>query len=258
MVHCITSNNWTDEKRVLELIPGALTGQALRVYSSFTTAQKASLESVFAAMKQSLNPEGKTHNRDLFIKAKRGPGESMRSFISRCNEYITRADEIDNVEESTWAGPFVVEKIYANLNIGDRKVLKGSMGKSEDVQALCEKADELLAISEDVVGSLDTCPRRGWQSQPPRPMPTRTNNQWRPRRPGPGWGSDGWGPQHAGGWNGGRGMPFHPNSTHMFRPGGGYPRRNRGRGPRIAPKPNNPPQEASANPLNLPSPLQQG
>ena len=119
------------------------------------------------------------------------------------------------------------------------------MGRSEDVQALCEKADELLAISEDVVGSCDTVPRRGWQSQPPRP----TNNQCRPRRPGPGWGRDGWAPQHAGGWNGGRGMPFHPNGTHMSRPGGGYPIRNRGRGPRIAPKPNNPPQEAEA-PLN--------
>merc|ERR1711954_621225 len=95
------------------------------------------------------------------------PGESMKAFISRCSTYITRADEIDNISEIPWAVPFLVGKIYGNLNPWDRKILKSGAGKSEDINELSEKADELLAISEEVVGSLhQVCQQGIYQNQP--------------------------------------------------------------------------------------------
>ena len=217
---CIKSNDWTDEKRVLEVLPSALSGQAHQVYTSFTNEQKSSLEALFSALKQSLEPEGKAHNRELFVKAKRNPGESMRAFISRCNVYITRADEIDNVADSTWANPFVVEKIYANLSHLDRKFLKNSMGKSEDVQQLCEKADELLSMSEEVVGSCDQNESgKIWQMPPPttpahpQQYPHTFVHSHNQMNPWQGWGM---GPRPNGTWQrNGRTNPHTP------RPGGG-------------------------------------
>ena len=227
---CIKTNDWTDERRVLEIIPSALSGQAHRVYTSFTNEQKTSLEAMFAALKHSLEPEGQAYNRELFVKAKRNPGESMRAFVSRCNVYITRADDIDNVADSTWANPFIVEKIYANLSPLDRKLLKNSMGKSDDVQKLCEKADELLSMSEEVVASFET--NHGWKdfqaqaqtthaftSYPPQPPQPFTPNR---KRQGQRWGVNyqGWNPRGIPG-GGPQGSLVRGRQPHMFRPGGG-------------------------------------
>ena len=92
VLNCIKCNDWTDEKRILEMIPAALTGQAQRVYASLNQTQKASLDILFSSLKESLDPACKSHNRDLFIKAKRLPGESMRNFVSRvivvCQKFV--------------------------------------------------------------------------------------------------------------------------------------------------------------------------
>ena len=93
--HCIKSNDWTDEKRILDMLPSALSGQASRVYESLSEVHKVTLETAFSTLKQSLDPDSKVRNREFFAKAKRCPGESMRAFISRCNQYITRADELN-------------------------------------------------------------------------------------------------------------------------------------------------------------------
>ena len=141
----------------------------------------------------------------------------MRAFVSRCNVYITRADDIDNVADSTWANPFVVEKIYANLSPLDRKLLKNSMGKSDDVQKLCEKADELLSMSEEVVASFET--NNGWIGVSNHDAP---NNHPQPRQR---WDKipQGWDVQeNAFGYR-----PFH-----TFRPGGGFQGSNREEKPR--------------------------
>ena len=214
VLNCIKMNDWTDEKRILEMLPGSLTGQAIRAFNSLPNNQKTSLETVFAALKESLDPACKTLNREMFIKAKRNPGESMRAFVSRCNQYVMRADEIDNVEDSPWAKPFIVEKIYANLNPWDRKILRGGVGKS--VQLLCEKADELLALNEDVVGSIHCEIAEGpWHSQLP---PVLNEPQWQNQQvfdqegqnyPGPSWG-----------WQNQRGQNFCMNQSQRFRPGG--------------------------------------
>ena len=77
-LNCIKANDWSDEKRIIEILPTSLSGQAQRIFASLTTAQKSSLDSVFTALKESLEPSCKAYNRELFIKAKRNPGESMR------------------------------------------------------------------------------------------------------------------------------------------------------------------------------------
>ena len=219
VTYCIKCNNWTDEQRVLDMIPSSLTGQAQRVFRGFNNKQKESLDAIFNALKDMLEPEGKALNRELFVKAKRNPGETMKAFISRCNQYVARADEIDNGEDSLWAKPFIIEKIYTNLNASDRKLLKAIMGKSEDVQLLNAKADELISLSEDVVGSLSQYPQtRGWQSQPPRyQFPNNGNRRgnyggWRPR---------GRGSQRSQGWQNNQ-----LTNTHNTRPGGPQQPRN--------------------------------
>ena len=224
---CIKNNGWEDEKRILDMLPMALTGQAYSVFAALAAEQKTSLESVFASLKQSLDPGCRDHNREQFIRAKRSPGESMRAFISRCSTYITRADEIDNITDSPWAVPFLVEKIYGNLNPWDRKILKSGAGKSDDIHELTEKADELLAMSEDVVGSLHQEGHHGvYQGQvrqdwgPPRPRGKegwRNENQLSPRSTGP--------PRYHHGrhYSGNQEMARVPPL--MARPGGNQPRR---------------------------------
>ena len=76
---CIKNNGWTNDARVLELLPGALVGEAYRTFQSLTGPDRSSLGSALSALKNSLDPNSKSHNRELFIKAKRNPGESMRT-----------------------------------------------------------------------------------------------------------------------------------------------------------------------------------
>ena len=166
--NCIKCNDWTDEKRILEMLPAALTGQAQRMYATLSHSQKSSLDTLFSSLRESLDQACKAYNRELFIKAKRLPGESMKNFVNRCSLYIVRADDIKNINESQWAIPFLVEKIYTNLNSWDRKILKSGAGKSEDIHELSERADKLLGMGEEVVGSTHTeTYNRGWHNQPP-------------------------------------------------------------------------------------------
>ena len=41
---CIKSNNWKDESKIMELIPGCLYGQAWQTYKRLDTAEKQNLE----------------------------------------------------------------------------------------------------------------------------------------------------------------------------------------------------------------------
>ena len=181
VLNCIKLNDWREERRILEMLPSCFSGQAARVYSSFTSSQKNSLDTVFQALKESLEPEGKALNREMFIKAKRKPGESMRAFISRCSQYIVRSDEVDDIADSPWAAPFLIEKVYANLKHSDMKILRCTIGKTEDIQLLCTKADELISLSEEVVGALgQEGQARGCQSQPPSGYGTSPATSWTP------------------------------------------------------------------------------
>ena len=84
VMNCIKSNNWTDERRTLEMLPGCLSGQAQAVFKSLSGPQISSLDGLFAALKEALDPGSKSHNRELFLRARRAHGESMHSFVSRC------------------------------------------------------------------------------------------------------------------------------------------------------------------------------
>ena len=255
LLTCIKNNDWHNEGRILEMLPGALTGQASIAFASIPEAQKTTLDSVFLALKQALEPTCKAHNRALFLKAKRTPGESMRAFVGRCNQYVRRADEIDDASKSLWANSFIVEKIYANLTPLDRKILKNGAGDSEDVQLLATKADDLLAGSEDIVGSInqDTSSKFNHPSnQTPRKEPQWNFQQpWRGQLLPPNrghyhnqyWGDHNW--QNQNNWR----QPHH--STQKSRPGGGWTTQPRKR-------PNQEKPQGSSNGLNSRSPLQKG
>ena len=82
--------------------------------------------------------------------------------------YVSRVDVIENGADSQWAKPFIIEKIFSNLLVDDRKILKCKLGNTEDIQILCKKADELISSSERVVGAFDQGNRgRGWQHRLP-------------------------------------------------------------------------------------------
>ena len=229
VLNCIKLNDWKDEKRILEMLPSALTGQAARVYVSLSATQKLTLDSAFQALKDSLEPQGKALNREMFIKAKRNPGESMRSFLSRISQYVCRSDEIDDVSESPWANPFIIEKIYANLNPYDRKILKCTSGDEEDVQLLCTKADELIMVNEDIVGAIGQEPEsRGWQSKSTitkrnrYDAPSRMSHGHRGRRSAR-WQSQSWQPNQqwqGSGWQWGSWNDTLIADTQIFRHGG--------------------------------------
>ena len=117
---------------------------------------------------------------------------------------------MDNVAESPWANSLIIEKIYSNLAPWDRKMLKITVGKSEEVRLLCKKADELLALNEDVVGSLNQeGVDRPWNSQTrPTVVDARNNRQYYPQSRGHngrqnqgenGWQND-WQNQRKNGW----------------------------------------------------------
>ena len=220
--NCIKCNGWTDEKRIIEMLPVSLSGQAYRAYSLLTLAQKGSLEAIFAALKSQLDPKSKSYNRKLVLEVKSSPNEALHSFVSCGTQCRVRSDECAVVDEGTWANKVLPRKIYTNLNITDTKIKRSSAGEVEYTQILCGKADELLNLSEELVSSA-TCqgdgsrPERACQNEPPKNR--SYNGQWsneygRDFRPG----------------NNVHAPVFRPrrnkNYTQMVRPGGsrGYPR----------------------------------
>ena len=100
------------------------------------------------------------------------------------------------------------------------------MGRSEDVQKLCEKADELLSMSEEVVASFKT--KNGWKNTLtphssetyPQPLQHPYTQTWQ----GQGWGGMAFGEGQSHTFRPG-GRAFGGGQPHSFRPGGGV-RRN--------------------------------
>ena len=153
MLICIKGNGWTDEKRIIEMLPSCFTGPAYKIFLSSPCTEETTIESLFLAMTKIFDPNGKTRNRELFLRAKRSPGESMNSFVTRCNQYVQRADETVDISESPWANSFIVEKIYSSMESFDRKLLKSYAGESKDIQMLCKKADELITMGQVAIRS---------------------------------------------------------------------------------------------------------
>ena len=150
---CIQFYGWKNEKRELDILPSCLKGTAELIFRSLPAEDKMSLNSVLAALKKALDPRGAERNRRLFMQAKRNPGETMCAFVNRCNEYLVRSRDDDAKSDTSWANSLIVRKIYAGLNVDDKKMLKGLLGKSEDVPMLCRKADELIRISNEAIRS---------------------------------------------------------------------------------------------------------
>ena len=99
LLSCIKCNDWKDEGRILEIIPLALTGEAKNVFQSLSKKQKSSLDLVLASLKEVLEPNYKSYYRNLFFQSKRDPGETMRAFVSRCELYVKRADDVEDLSK---------------------------------------------------------------------------------------------------------------------------------------------------------------
>ena len=156
------------------------------------------------------------------------------------------------------------------MGTNDRKILKCSVGKTDDIQALCAKADELIAINEDLVCAVN--PNKDEKAQHSHLSVRQNNYQQRaPHNRGgrSGRGGIGWqGPQPNQGWQGNRHSTawqnpnwqnpnwqnLHPPNTQRFRPGGGGRVNANGpnihQGPRQTTPPAKMPTQANQKPLN--------
>ena len=77
-------------------------------------------------------------------------------------------------------------KIYGNLNSWDRKILKNSVGKSEDTSTLARKADELLG--DEFIGALQQKENKGYLDQPV----INHSGYFKDQREDPEWASHEW------------------------------------------------------------------
>ena len=71
MLICIKGNGWTDEKRIIEMLPSCFTGPAYKIFLSSPCTEETTIESLFLAMTKIFDPNGKTRNREFFARKKK-------------------------------------------------------------------------------------------------------------------------------------------------------------------------------------------
>ena len=150
---CIQCNGWSDDKRIVELLPSCLSGLAERTYRDLQDCEKETLNTALTSMRSILDPNGAARNRHLFIHSRRYPGEPMSIFVYRLKQYVEKMNDSKHSGDHSWCKSLMVQKIYENLNTFDAKLLRGINGKSEDIEVLCKKADDLIVVSEEAIRS---------------------------------------------------------------------------------------------------------
>ena len=83
-------NDW-EVDRLLAALPASLSGCSKRAYDMLKDEDKLSKEALFQGLRVKLDPTSERKNKELFIQARKGMGESMVAFIDRCRMYIRRS-----------------------------------------------------------------------------------------------------------------------------------------------------------------------
>ena len=147
---CMTCNSW-DIDRLLTALPTSLSGQAKRSFDTLSADDKLSRDVLFQALRKKLDPQAEKKNKELFMLAKKGPSESIMTFIDRCRMYIRRSGG-DPKE------PFAVEmmkfKVLDSLPNTDRKILNATVEHDEDLDRLIVKADAMLESQARLIGGV--------------------------------------------------------------------------------------------------------
>jgi hypothetical protein len=148
---CMTCNSW-DIDRLLTSLPTSLGGQAKRSFDTLSADDKLSRDALFQALRKKLDPQAEKKNRELFILAKKGPSESIMTFIDRCRMYIRRSGG-DPKE------PFAVEmmkfKVYNSLTNTHRTILMATLGHDSSLETIASKAYQMLSAQPCIVGRVE-------------------------------------------------------------------------------------------------------
>lgn len=160
--NCKKANSWTDEK-IIEFIPLALVGQASQLFRSFSANEKLTLDNIIEGFKSRLEPKKKSYNRNLFMNAKRNPGESIRAFVIRCTGYILNAEDASSIEKILWAETYLMEKVLQSVSELDRKILQ-SHGQQDNLESLLQMTDDVVTLDDEFIGNInqkeDACSQR--------------------------------------------------------------------------------------------------
>lgn len=174
VLNCKKINGWTEEKTI-DLIPTALTGNAAQLFKSFLPHEKLTLDSMFEAFKSRIQPKCKSLHRNLFMKAKRNPGENIRAFVLRCTGYILQAEDASSIGDIPWAESYLMEKVLQTVSEVDRKILC-SHGEQKSLEALLQKTDDVVSFDSDFIGSIEQ-KEEGKSSQIEQKGKERAQNQ---------------------------------------------------------------------------------
>ena len=143
-------NNW-DIAKLLEALPTYLSAQAKRAFDSLTDDDKRTKESLFQNMRVKIDPQSEKKNKEKFMMARKGPSESIMSYVDRCRMYIRRSG--GNPTEA-FAKDMLRYKVYDSLTPTDRKILNATVGAEEELESIILKADSMLGTQPGVIGAV--------------------------------------------------------------------------------------------------------
>ena len=171
---CVTCNEWNLD-RLMEQIPTSLTAMAKRAYDMITEDDKRTKEAFFASMKNQIDPQAQQRNKELFRLAKKGPGETVTTFVNRLRTYIRRSGEDPKLG---FVEDILKYRVYDSLPPSDRKLLKATMDHSTDLDKIIVKAESLVSDQLEATGFIGVVREGNGQSDRQRQdrMPYREGN----------------------------------------------------------------------------------
>ena len=146
----LVCNKW-DFSTFLELLPTSVSGLAKRAFDSLTEEDKSAKDVFYQKMRVKIDPQSERKNKEMFILARKGPTESIMSFIDRCRQYIRRSGADPN---EYFAQEMLRNKVYESLSATDRKILSATISHDEDLDIIVIKADAMASTQPELVGAV--------------------------------------------------------------------------------------------------------
>ena len=157
----LKGNSW-DLSKLLEALPGSLSGQAKRGYDSLRDTDRDTIDNLLHNLRNKIDPEAKYRNKELFNYAKRGNKESNHTFADRLRMYIRRSG---GDAGQHWAEEMIRSKITESMTPTDRKILRATVNEDGGLDAFIKKADELVTNEECLIGAVTAVGNQGFMSQ---------------------------------------------------------------------------------------------
>ena len=141
VVAILKCNDWS-LGQLLESLPISLSGLASLSFNNLQEEEKISKEAFFQALRQKIDPESESRNREYFMDAQKRTGESMAAFIDRCRMYIRRSR---GDPEERFLIELLKRKVIGNMQLTDRKILQAAIKPSDDLNIMVTKADLMMS-----------------------------------------------------------------------------------------------------------------